>query len=233
MRCGLFGKLSAKRDFIALATPRSFLEKWEPWVQSCMSASQHQLGPGWQGAYLTAPLWRFWLGADVAGATVLGVFMPSVDGVGRYYPLTLMAVADPNFSIAPPDLNSQGDWFAQAEDFLLTTLERSKTFDETSAALDALPQPEAQATENGGNEVIRLADATVGLPTAGKSVQDALTTLRANNHSTSAAATFWWTEGGGEFPPLALSARGLLDPFCYTMMLTGKLPAEADNSVQA
>ena len=35
MRCGLFGKLGAKRDFIALATPRSFLEAWEPWVQSC------------------------------------------------------------------------------------------------------------------------------------------------------------------------------------------------------
>lgn len=233
MRCGLFGKLSAKRDFIALATPRVFLEMWEPWVQSCMSASHHQLGPGWQGAYLTAPLWRFWLGADVAGATVMGVFMPSVDGVGRYYPLTLMAVADQNFSIAPPDLNSQEGWFAQAEEFLLATLERSKTFDDISAALDALPAPEAQATVNGANEAIRLADAAAGLPTAGKSVQDAMSTLRANNHSTSAAATFWWTEGGGEYAPLALSARGLLDPFCYTMMLTGKLPTQADSSLQA
>jgi type VI secretion system protein ImpM len=233
MRCGLFGKLSAKRDFIALATPRSFLEKWEPWLQSCMSASQHQLGRDWQSAYLTAPLWRFWLGADVAGATVLGVFMPSVDGVGRYYPLTLLAVADPNFSIAPPDSNCQESWFAEAEDFLLATLDRGKTFDETSAALEALPAPEVQATVNGANEVVRLADTTAGLPTAGKSVQDALSTLRANNHSTLAAATFWWTAGGGEYAPLALSARGLLNPFCYTMMLTGKLPAQADHSVQA
>ncbi|XUJ35146.1 type VI secretion system-associated protein TagF [Bradyrhizobium japonicum] len=51
MRCGLFGKIGAKRDFIAIATPRSFLEAWEPWVQAALSASRHQLGPGWQQAF--------------------------------------------------------------------------------------------------------------------------------------------------------------------------------------
>ena len=59
MRCSLFGKLGAKRDFVALATPRRFLETWEPWVQACMSASRHQLGAEWQNAFLTAPVWRF------------------------------------------------------------------------------------------------------------------------------------------------------------------------------
>src|SRR6516162_1062266 len=136
MRCGLFGKLSAKRDFIALATPRAFLEVWEPWVQACIAASQHQLGREWQTAFLTAPLWRFWLGADLSGATALGAFMPSVDGVGRYYPLTLLAVAEASSSIPPPDLDPQDHWFAVAEKFLLSTLERSKSFDEISASLD-------------------------------------------------------------------------------------------------
>ncbi|MHC2697315.1 type VI secretion system ImpM family protein [Bradyrhizobium liaoningense] len=81
MRCGLFGKIGAKRDFIAIATPRSFLEAWEPWVQSALSASRHQLGPGWQQAFLTAPVWRFWLGAAICGTTVAGAMMPSLDGV--------------------------------------------------------------------------------------------------------------------------------------------------------
>jgi len=83
MRCGLFGKLSVKRDFIALATPRRFLEVWEPWVQACIAASQHQLGPEWQNAFLTAPLWRFWLGADLSGATALCVFMPAEVGIAH------------------------------------------------------------------------------------------------------------------------------------------------------
>ncbi len=94
MRCGLFGKLSAKRDFIALATPRSFLEVWEPWLQACLSASRHQLRDNWQQAFLTTPVWRFWLGAAICGTPVAGAIMPSLDGVGRYYPLTLHAMAD-------------------------------------------------------------------------------------------------------------------------------------------
>ena len=229
MRCGLFGKLSAKRDFIALSTPQSFLEVWEPWVQSCLSASQHQLGAGWKSAYLTAPLWRFWLGAELSGATVLGVFMPSVDGVGRYYPLTLLAMAEPSFSMPPPDLSAQDTWFSSAEDFLLSTLDRAKSFEEISAALEALSPPQIEATVQASNEVLRLGDAIVGATTAGKSFQIALANLRASNHGTSAAASFWWTEGGADFPPMALASRGLPDPFCYGTMLTGKIPVQANS----
>lgn len=32
MSAGLFGKLPAKRDFIAANAPRRFLEVWEPWI---------------------------------------------------------------------------------------------------------------------------------------------------------------------------------------------------------
>lgn len=231
MRCGLFGKLSAKRDFIALATPRPFLEMWEPWVQACMSASRHQLGPDWQSAYLTAPLWRFWLGADLSGATVLGVLMPSVDGVGRYYPLTLLAVADASFSIPPPELGTQDDWFAAAEEFLLSTLDRDRSFDEITARLDTTPAPAMEPTVKDSGGIVRLNDNMTGGITAGRSFQDGLAALRRSNHGTSASASFWWTEGGGDFPPMAWACRGLPDPFCYATMLTGKLPGPPADGV--
>jgi type VI secretion system protein ImpM len=83
MRCGLFGKLPAKRDFVALQAPRAFLAVWEKWLQAGVSASRAELGADWQALFLRAPIWRFWLGAELAGAPVLGAFMPSVDGVGR------------------------------------------------------------------------------------------------------------------------------------------------------
>jgi type VI secretion system protein ImpM len=223
MRCGLFGKLSAKRDFIALATPRSFLETWEPWIQGCMSASQHKLGPAWQQAFLTAPLWRFWLGESLMGATALGVFMPSVDGIGRYYPLTLLALADSSCSIPPPDLAAQDQWFAAAEEFLLLTLDRSKSFEDISATLDALPPPQVEPTLCSSEGIMCLGDHMVGTMTAGSTFQGALAALRQSHHGTTAAASYWWTEGGGDFPPMALACRGLPDPFFYTNMLTGKL----------
>jgi type VI secretion system ImpM family protein len=55
MRCGLFGKLPAKRDFIAVSAPRSLLDVWEPWMQSGLSASRELLKGNWQQAYLSAP----------------------------------------------------------------------------------------------------------------------------------------------------------------------------------
>ena len=112
MRCSLFGKLPAKRDFIALFAPRAFLNAWEPWMQASMSASRQSLGDAWQQAFLTAPIWRFWLGAEICGAPVVGAIMSSLDGVGRYHPLTIFAVADPAAPIRPPDLDAQEDWFA-------------------------------------------------------------------------------------------------------------------------
>jgi type VI secretion system protein ImpM len=227
MRCSLFGKLGAKRDFIALATPRRFLETWEPWVQACMSASRHQLGKSWQNAFLTAPVWRFWLGADITGATVLGAIMPSVDGVGRYFPLTLMAAADPSYSVPPPDLNAQDQWFAVVEDFLLSTLDQARSFDDISTALEALPAPLTEATIVGGSDgIVAIGDTMVGIVTAGKTFQDSLLMLRRSNHESSAAASFWWTEGGGNFPPMALCSRGMPDPFRYSGMLTGRLTGD-------
>ncbi|MEY9129958.1 type VI secretion system ImpM family protein [Bradyrhizobium diazoefficiens] len=144
MRCGLFGKIGAKRDFIAIATPRSFLEAWEPWVQAALSASRHQLGPGWQQAFLTAPVWRFWLGAAICGTTVAGAIMPSLDGVGRYYPLTLHAVTGEAVSLPPPSIDPQDEWFGQVEAFLLSTLDRAATFEQISDGLDRLAVPRLQ-----------------------------------------------------------------------------------------
>jgi type VI secretion system protein ImpM len=176
-------------------------------------------------------LWRFWLGADLAGMTVLGVFMPSVDGIGRYYPLTLLAVPELPEVIPPPSLEAQEQWFALAEAFLLSTLDRAKSFEDISAALEALPPPQTEGAAGGSEAVLRLGDSIVGAITAGATFQDALETLRQNNHATSAAATFWWTEGGSEYPPMALAARGLPDPFHFSQMLTGRFSEQAARRV--
>src|SRR5688500_5935545 len=123
MRCGLYGKLPAKRDFVSLSAPREFLAVWEPWLQGGVSASRLKLGSGWQAACLRSPIWRFWLGADVCGRTVTGAFMPSVDGVGRYFPLTILACADAGAAIPPPELEPQAAWFGKVERLLLSALD--------------------------------------------------------------------------------------------------------------
>jgi type VI secretion system protein ImpM len=223
MRCGLFGKLSAKRDFIALATPRSFLEAWEPWVQSSLSASRHQLNDRWQQAFLTAPVWRFWLGAGICGSAVAGAIMPSLDGMGRYYPLTLHAVADAGAPIPPPDVDTQDEWYGMAESFLLSTLARDSVFEDISSALDALAVPRTRLRAAGDAGIASLTDDMAGMIAASGDFATSLSALSAASPEVYAAASFWWTAGGGDFPPTVLSCRGLPDPYHYSTLLTGDL----------
>lgn len=223
MRCSLFGKLAAKRDFIAVGAPRDFLSVWEPWMQSSVSASQHSLGKAWQGAFLAAPIWRFWLGAEICGTTVLGAFMSSLDGMGRYYPLTLFACADPGGSIPPPDIEVQDQWFLGAEDFLLSTLDRAIAYEALIGALDQLPPPMHSSADAAPTGMTRLAGGAMVTFLGGGSFSEEFAALRAANHASAhAAASFWWTVGGTDFHPVGLCCRRMPDPALQAGMLTGQ-----------
>src|ERR1019366_8362561 len=224
MRCSLFGKLAAKRDFIALFAPRDFLNAWEPWMQGCVSASRDSLGDAWQKAYLTAPIWRFWLGADICGASVVGAFMSSLDGVGRYYPLTLFAYADPGNAIAPPDIDAHDEWLGSCEDLLLSTLDKDVTFEAITGNLDQLAVPTQQPTSLLPDGMSILKEGTIASRLQEGPFSKLFASLRCANHSSIySAASFWWTVGGGEYPPLAFCCRRMPDPFLFTSMMIGRL----------
>jgi type VI secretion system protein ImpM len=222
MRCGLYGKLPAKRDFIAISTPRGFLDAWEPWMQGGISASRQDLGAKWQDSFLRAPIWRFWLGAEVCGTTVLGAIMSSLDGVGRYYPLTLLSWAEEGEAIAPPDLDAQETWFGKAEELLLSTLEHGVPYESTMEALERL-DPASAWSSSMTDDMIPLARGGVALPVRERPFGEIFTALRAADLvHVYAAATFWWTIGGEDFDPIALSGSRMPDPFLFSDMLTGR-----------
>ena len=229
MRCSLFGKLPAKRDFIALFSPRIFLDVWEPWIQGSISASRQELGEDWQNAFLTAPIWRFWLGAELCRTPVAGALMSSMDGVGRYHPLTVFAVSDAGTAIAPPDLDAQDGWYAAAEDFLLSTLDKDTAYDTITAALDQLAPPASQATNAPVDGMMLVRDGALAAAADGRAFADLFGDLLAANHvNTYAAASFWWTLGGGDYAAHALCCRGLPDPFVFANMLTGRFNLAAE-----
>jgi type VI secretion system protein ImpM len=222
MRCGLFGKLPTKRDFVAVSAPREFLGVWEKWIQGGISASRNRLGAGWQEAFLTAPIWRFWLGAELCGRTVLGAFMSSLDGVGRYFPLTLLAFPDEGAAIPPPEFDAQDGWFAVAEEFLLSTLEDTTTFEAVTAGLERLVNPSDDPLVARRNDMVEFKDGLIA-QLHQRSLSDVFASLRiADYGNVYAAATFWWTIGGEGFQPLAMSGRRMPPPFQFTQMLTGR-----------
>jgi type VI secretion system protein ImpM len=222
MRCGLYGKLPTKRDFIALHAPRNFLAVWEPWIQAGMAASRDSLGDQWLPVFLAAPIWRFWLGAELCETTVVGAFMSSLDGIGRYFPLTVFACADGSSAMPPPEIEPQEDWFAAAEHFLLSVLDDRASFEETEGALAGLRLPGNGL--GGGRPSGPIAGTAATVAKVGEqALSEVFAAVRRTDHAgIYSAATFWWTAGGEGYEPMALGGRRMPSPHLFSAMLSGR-----------
>ena len=228
MPAGLFGKLPAKRDFIATMAPRRFLDAWEPWLQTSLAASRYTLGASWGDYYNRAPLWRFWLGPALFGEATAGVLMSSVDGVGRAFPLTLFAVGNER-PPPPPEIESNDKWFEAAEALLLSALESGATFERLAGAAAALPAPILHAPDSVTAGVKELPDRAVVARVGDARFGDAFERSRQFGGARYDSLTFWWTIGGEGFPPVALSVVGLPSAERFADMLTGAFgPSRTD-----
>lgn len=108
-----YGKLPTLGDFASRRMPADWIEAWDQWLAHGLSHWREQHA-GWLDEYLAGPCWRFLFApATLApGAPALaGALLPSVDAVGRYYPLVL---AHPLAAWPPtePALGGVLDWSA-------------------------------------------------------------------------------------------------------------------------
>ncbi len=79
-------------DFVSRRLPASFVLLGRMAASRLCLPAETELGAEWLETYLTSPIWRFALSGGVCGdRACAGIFMPSVDKVGRYFPLTLAA----------------------------------------------------------------------------------------------------------------------------------------------
>ncbi|MET0606501.1 MAG: type VI secretion system-associated protein TagF [Beijerinckiaceae bacterium] len=228
MPCGLYGKLPMKRDFISVEAPRNFLSVWEPWLQGGIAGSRIRLGTGWRDVFLRAPIWRFWLGPDICGYPVIGSFMSSVDGVGRFFPLTAIAHGDKGDMFARPPDDPHTEWFSEVEALLLSVLEEGATYDACLQALAALPVPPRSPAPAPNDSVRYLYRASAAPAPSPDDIPAGISTLLSEREGRMySGASFWWTIGGEEFAPMVLAADGLPDPNIVTAMLNGQFEEAA------
>lgn len=139
---GFDGKLPSRGDFVSHGLPRSFLTPWRAWLEEALGQSQRALGDAWLPAWLVAPIWHFAFAGGVAGPdAVLGLMLPSVDRVGRYFPLTVAAVFSGRSTA--PDGAACADWLRDAEAAALDALINDGEPDALGAALASLTLPPA------------------------------------------------------------------------------------------
>ena len=219
--CGIYGKLPSKRDFVALHVSGPILQVIEGWLQGGIAASKNQMGRNWQDLFLTTPIWRFWLGEQITGTYCVGSLMPSVDGVGRYFPLTILSHGAQNAVLPPPLDDPLEDWFAAAESRLLAALDPNLAVDPFGLLQDL---PDAQSLA-GPPPVASAAPVRRGImfsandEEGGKPVGD-----RDEDYRVSAQMrTYWWTSGGDRFGSRFYSHPGMPDPALYVNLMTGEV----------
>ncbi len=217
---GFHGKLVAKGDFVTRRLPRSFLDPWDAWLQDVVGGSRQRMGEAWLDAYLTSPIWRFVLSAGLCGdAAAAGVVMPSVDRVGRYFPLSLVAVLPENAE--PVELPaSAAAWFNDAESIVRSTLEDAfdfDRFDEQVASLGPPPAPSPQSPPAVAASGLRVSLA------ASEGVADAYRRIaREHLASNYPRCSLWWTSGSSDISPTLLVCGGLPTPEAFGGFLDGR-----------
>ncbi len=219
---GYLGKVPCLGDFVQDNVTKEFSEHWEQWLQAAIAVSKEQLGDVWQENYLTGPVWHFALSPNIVGDTgVMGTLLPSMDAVGRHYPLTVTRTTH----IAPVDVLHSGVFSLEYEDAVLKVLDGSvdlfswrkelantlseitSTKKQVSFANSLDKNKQATALEFSGNE---LSDHIL---------QDAMHAILYKKYGD---YSVWWTHGSCNIKPMVLITSALPPVNQVAAMLDGR-----------
>lgn len=214
MALGFYGKLPAHGDFIERGWSGGGVQGWDDWLQRALAISREQLGERWLDLYLTSPLWRFGLGAGcIDQHHWLGILMPSVDRVGRYFPLVIGAQLETPCHLAAA-LFGADEWFAALEQLALAALEQPLDAEQLAAQLAALPP----WGEISGTQTVH---AGAGLFSAAAPERALPQLLEWQWRNSGGGASLWRTRGSQAVPAGALIAAGMAPAAGYAAMLDG------------
>jgi type VI secretion system ImpM family protein len=243
MQIGFYGKLPSHGDFLRRRVSDAFVDAWDAWLRECLAASQTALGSRWLDVYLTSPAWRFACAAGACGPLpVIGVVAPSVDQVGRYFPLTLVAELAADALIVPAATGAEG-FFRRAEHLVIETLATERVdFDQFDRGVMALQQelgalavpPEVVLDEEACailTDSPRAWHMPLGVSSDMRGAFEQL--LSMHLEAKYRPLVLCWTDGSAVVEPSCLIVKGMPEPDCYTALLEGSWETHRWRSVLA
>ena len=231
MEAGFYGKLPSHGDFVRRRVSDAFVDAWDDWLRECLAASRTALGDRWLDVYLTSPAWRFVCGPGACGpSAILGLMAPSVDRVGRYFPLTLVVQLPEYVSLIAAATDAE-PFFDRAERLVIETLAADEVdfdaFDEGVEQLAELlaplrvPPPVAIAADAVSvfRDPAQPWQMPIGSPEQLTAVFGQLLSLQLS--AVYSPLTLWWTEGSALVDPRCLMTRGLPPADAFSALLDG------------
>ncbi|MEP7455525.1 type VI secretion system-associated protein TagF [Phyllobacterium sp. SB3] len=174
---GYFGKIPSKGDFVSRRLDRNVRAQFDQWLQSALQASQETLAGEWLELYLNAPIWRFYLEAEICGPyPVVGMMIPSVDKAGRYFPF-VVAAQIPDFALSVAAVGQTDEWLQSLESLILSVLDDDFDLDFFDHRLAKIAFDIGDPDQDTGNTVI-FAPLAAAL-----------------NDQSSGPRSVWWTSG--------------------------------------
>ncbi|HMB38665.1 MAG TPA: type VI secretion system-associated protein TagF [Wenzhouxiangellaceae bacterium] len=219
-----YGKIPTLGDFVHRGLGRRQIEIWDEWLQGCMAESRRALGDDWLDLYLEAPVWYFAAGpGNIDQQTWIGVLIPSVDRVGRYFPFSIVRA----FGAGSPldAMRRARDWYAAAERLALDCLDEQFQSGDLEPRLARMPQPAPGSLEppveydtvpeNATGRVYMLGNAPSTNEVLSTIADDTLLQLYPGY-------SVWWTAGSSAVPPALLVASAMPDHTAFSAMLDGR-----------
>lgn len=219
---GWFGKIACLGDFASRRLPADFIAACDGWLSSGVDKSRAQLGDIWLDTYLTSPLWRFaWAPGVVDGRWWFGVMMPSVDNVGRYFPLV---VAMPR-SASPcdgEDVDGLERWFSTVADAMLGTLHEGASLERFEGALQGTPPFQQRAATNVELDETHWVNRTTYRFAGGRALGDAFHDLVLSEaRQRYGGRTLWWLVRALQGESQLTVSAGLPPPEAFVDLLQG------------
>jgi type VI secretion system protein ImpM len=213
---GYHGKVPKHGDFVSRGLPNTFIDPWDIWLQEAIHTSRQQLGDKWLDYYLTSPLYRFVLSPGICGdAAWMGTLMPSVDKVGRYYPMTI-SLKDHEATNPFVALQKYNEWFEHIELLALSCLKDDFDLEDFYQGICQLKlNGESQSPDKAKHLTSQMDDldfptvlrrplsSIAAIPDILPSILDALLKTHCFAYSV------WWTHGSDHVSPSLLICTGL------------------------
>ena len=232
MDVGFYGKLPSHGDFLRRRVPDAFVERWDAWLQQAMSESRATLGERWLELYLTSPVWRFVFAAGACGPVpVIGLMAPSVDRVGRHFPLAIVAELPADVDCAAAATLASA-FFENAERLVVDTLAAEdvdfERFDEHVIALEGdlapLKVPREIVLDASAGAIVNGAPPEcwqVPIDVSGNLAPLFGQLLSFRLLSVYEPLVMWWTQGSSAVEPSCLLVPGLPPPGMFGALLDG------------
>ncbi|ACV27907.1 type VI secretion system-associated protein TagF [Kangiella koreensis] len=219
MRLGCFGKIRNCGDFISRHMPHEIESSFTEWLEEGLAETKERFQQQWLDYFLTSPIWNFVIEEPDSEQVIVGTMMPSMDKVGRYYPLIVLQTIN-------HDAGLNVSLLEEVETLMLSTLDKGVEQEQFVQALDLLHENSGPEKDQGqryisfsqlrafftncaqvaGDTVAKLWSEQNGLmPTEKQSIN----LYRHESEVNGVPSSIWWTKGSAHMGATMLLCQGL------------------------